>query len=657
MYIDFYDSKEINKYRVNLGSIKTSIQSTNIGIGIFYCFINSPMTITSLGSDLVELFNVKMLDFSKATETVKLAGNSYKAFRYHNKDETIKLAIYNYTPKDMLNLEFEGTVQTGKSLITTHYSFNSKCIRFALEVGMSSRDSDYIYLSDNSITSLPNAPSQNQGTAPASLGCALACQEIEINGEKHYGYFIYNQDIYKAVTFFSASLANPEPTSDETKSTPSGCIYEIVGKALRLEVPTNNNIANVNNKGWDIPQSNTTLYGNNIKIATDYRVISESFGSNGWIGVYDTTDPNKGKPDSTDPNPEYPGDDNPDDTDPDDGIGGDGDGDKTSDEIPDDDTVETFDPTGLITLYKLQQTDMQTLGQKLWSDNFLTHFLKITQNPIDAVIELKAFFFPISGVNTKNLMLGNFDTEMIITTVQNSIVKLDFESIRINEFFGDFKDYNPLTKISIYLPFIGVRDLNVNEVMNSNISLVYHVDIMSNDCVALLTVTKEIDETQLNSVLYQFEGNCAHNIPISAASANTIISARLSQFQSITNGAIRLSSDRISPTSKATSTVNAITNVLQSEIDANHLDVNRTGSLSGSTGHLGILTPYIIIERPVPYNPTSYNKTLGVPSNRTKQLSSLSGYTEVLQIYINNFTGLQSEYEELISILKAGVIF
>lgn len=370
-------------------------------------------------------------------------------------------------------------------------------------------------------------------------------------------------------------------------------------------------------------------------------------------------------PDNTtdDPDfPKYPDDDgdSEDDGNPDEPTGGDGDGDKESEDVPPTEVPPTYNATGLLTIYELTEGQLQQLGQELWSENVFTKFIKITGNPIDAVIGLYVSYVDfVQTGRSQSIYLGNVKLGISAPVITKPIQNRGMGFLEVTRFFGDFKDYNPYTKIQLYLPYIGIVDLNVNEVMNSTLTLTYRFNLLSNTCIAMLTVTKKIDETELNSVLYQFDGSFLDELPVSFASNNTRISARLAQLGAV-NTAVRQIANP-SPFNnnvmKATSGINAGINIMQNEIDAHHLDITRAGNMKGSAGILGIGVPYLIIERPLPSYPSSYAHMQGLPLNRTLPLSSVNGFTRVLDIFIDNFTGTEDEYNELNNLLQTGVVF
>lgn len=646
-YIDFYRGGK--QYRAILGECGITPNGFIEVERYNYIVVNwSYATISAQGSSLQDLFNVNNLDWNNPPDT---APTGKKGYLFKNEVNTLQIFIEKTQDN---NINWKGSVVAGGDVIETTYATNEPTLTF--HIFNTKYNQPLLSLSYTNVSNVPASqpPIMNTGLNPLNNEVQLLRATVLYNNEKINVYGLCNPLTYQAYKIFNGNSLYP--TGDNTQTTLSGTILVNKGIMLRQGFRGTHVYTNVNNNGWNETSGGTINGMKTVPITKVIAYFSNFFESNlkAFTDLIPDNNDEGGYP--NDPNPSDDDPSNPDD--PNKPSGGDGDGDKTSDEILDDITP-TLNVTGIITMYKLTTDLLNNLGKDLWSDNFMNTILKITQSPIDSIIGVKLYNFSIPSGNLKTVYLGNYKSNITAPTIQNSIVVLDMSSINVNEFFGDFKDYNPFTKISIYLPFIGVIDLNTNEIMNSRLSLKYKINILTGNCIASLTVSKQIDETNLNSVLYQFNGTCDIELPLSAASANTMIYGRLSQIQSIATAVNRIGhnyKDGFSE-SNVQNGINATANVLKNEIDANHLDVTRTGNLTGSNGSLGILTPYLIIERVIPNYPTIYAKNIGLPIDRALKLSNLNGYAEIESIFISNFTGTQNEYDELIYLLQTGVVF
>ena len=85
-------------------------------------------------------------------------------------------------------------------------------------------------------------------------------------------------------------------------------------------------------------------------------------------------------------------------------------------------------------------------------------------------------------------------------------------------------------------------------------------------------------------------------------------------------------------------------------------NIEKSGSLSGTGGMLGIQTPYLILTRPRQAIPAGQNRFIGYPAFITEILGNISGYTEVDSIHLEGINATGEELSEIETILKSGVI-
>ena len=364
-----------------------------------------------------------------------------------------------------------------------------------------------------------------------------------------------------------------------------------------------------------------------------------------------SADDKKGYPDGDD-DPEFP----------------DGDGDDDSDDI-DPNPIFPITPTGFVTMYNPSTAQLNSLASFMWSKDFVDVFLKLMQNPYESIISLKTVCCDIATGGSQNIILGNVDTKISCAKITQQYQQVDCGTINLTRYFGNFLDFNPYTSIKIYLPFVGFRELDVDEVMGASLHLYYNIDLLTGSCVALLNVNKKIGGTNLNSVLYQFDGMIAADIPITAADYSQVVSAVIKGVASVgasigiaaatggtgapASGAI-LGSAVASETTTAVGTAVAVNSAI--DMVSSKITVQHGGSLSGSMGALATKKPYIIIQRVIPKNPTNYAKLHGIPSNAYKKLSSLKGFTKMQDIQIKSTIGSVDETEEIKQLLLGGVV-
>ena len=295
--------------------------------------------------------------------------------------------------------------------------------------------------------------------------------------------------------------------------------------------------------------------------------------------------------------------------------------------------------TGLISIFAPTLSQLQSLGNFLWSDAFsLDSFKKIFSDPWDAILGLSILGVGVSGGTSSVVNIGNISTGVSMPKLSSQYFKFNCGSISLKETWGSYLDYNPYTKISIYLPFIGTHTLNVDEIMDKNISLKYSIDILSGACIANIKCG--------GTVLYSFTGSCAATIPLSGNSYTNMINGIIGAATSI--GSMVATGGATAPF--------AVPSMASSTINAFKTDVSHSGNVTGMSGIMGVKSAYLIMEVPRICIPSNQNKYIGYPTYVTKKVSTLSGYCVFEDIKIRgNSHATTGEIDEIVNIMKSGV--
>ena len=316
--------------------------------------------------------------------------------------------------------------------------------------------------------------------------------------------------------------------------------------------------------------------------------------------------------------------------------------------VPDLPTISASS-TGFITIYNPTSANLSSLGSFLWSNLFdINTFKKLYTDPMDCIISLGIVPCIPTSAGSQNIMFGNIDTGINCTYLATQYVKVDCGSVDIRKYVGSFMDYSPYVKISLFLPYIGFINLGTDDIMGGSINVTYHVDILSGDCIAFITHSSK-------GVLYSYTGNCLTNVPVTAANyANS-----LRNYYEAVTGIIPSTCNGAASGGAAGAAGGAINGALSaaSNIILNTKpDYQRSGSLGGSSGIMGVQRPFIVIERPNISVPNNVQHYMGQTSNITANLGGLSGMTIVESVHLEGIPCTTEELSEIEALLKGGVI-
>lgn len=295
--------------------------------------------------------------------------------------------------------------------------------------------------------------------------------------------------------------------------------------------------------------------------------------------------------------------------------------------------------TGLLTMWNPTVGEVMNLSNYLWSNDVFDTIKKFISSPMELIVSLAVLPVAVpTESNYTHICIGGIDTGVTSHKVSSQYITFDCGSINVLEYYGSALDYGSYTRLSIYLPYIGVRELKSDEIMGGTIQVKYNIDVLTGTCIAEIKCTRN----RLSSVLYSFEGNMSAQLPLTSRDFSAIYTA-------IARGVIDTTTGKVNPLSIADNAQSALSVMSCKPSTA------RSGSISGNGGHLGLHTPYLIIERAIQSLPKNFNHYMGSPSNITAQLSSLSGYTEVDELIETNIHCTLDEFDEINELLKEGV--
>lgn len=335
--------------------------------------------------------------------------------------------------------------------------------------------------------------------------------------------------------------------------------------------------------------------------------------------------------------------------------GGTGTFDDTSDPIPVPDlpTVTVTD-TGFISLYTPTLAQLKSLATYLWDSNGLDldTFKRIFSDPISAILGLSLVPINPGAGTSASVILGNIDTGVTMPRVQNQFIRFSCGSLTIEEYWGGYLDYSPYTRAEIYLPFIGAKPLNVDDIMGKTVTLWYLFDILSGGCVACLECN--------GSILYQFMGECACSIPITGRDLTNVINGLLTVVGAgvgamVATGGAMAAAGGATLAGVAGAGAAAAAGSLARNVTGMKTYVEKSGSMGGMGGMLGVKTPYIILTRPRQALPANQNTYTGYPSYITTLLGDCSGFTVVQDVHLEGLTATEEEKAEIGRLLREGV--
>ena len=302
--------------------------------------------------------------------------------------------------------------------------------------------------------------------------------------------------------------------------------------------------------------------------------------------------------------------------------------------IPPKNPTDSVTSSKLFTVYNPTADQIDALGGYLWGESIAGTLASIFTNPLNAIISLHCIYCEPDVIGTKEIRLGYLASGVSAKYVVSQYKEVDCGTIRIPEYYGDCRDYSPYTTISLFLPFIGFRPIKVDDVMGSELSIKYFVDVYTGTCLACVSVNKG----GVIQLTYNFDGNCSVMLPLTAGSwANMTVGL-----------ATALTSMIVNPVAGALQLPNAV---------HNGISMSSQGQLGCNAGAMGRKKPYVVVTNTQAYDAIGYNELYGYPANILTKLSQLEGYTKVKEVHVENVNNATvDEKNEIERLLKSGVI-
>lgn len=321
--------------------------------------------------------------------------------------------------------------------------------------------------------------------------------------------------------------------------------------------------------------------------------------------------------------------------------------------------------SGLVSLYAPTPAELQALGNYLWSDAFsVDTFKKMFNNPMDCILGLSLIPVKVPTGGSKEITVGNIVSTVSCTVCTSQYVEVDCGTFTFNRsnFTGSFLDYSPYLKCFLFLPFIGMNEIDMDEWQNSTMGVVYHVDVLTGAMFCFVT--------RNGSVIMTYSGQCSENVPLSSNDFTTTIGSILG-VASTAVGAVATvaTAGSAAPAAAAAgglseAALGARTGAslagagvsTASQVGSMKPSIRHSGCVGGGAGIMGVKAPYLLFIAPRMATPNNQEKYTGFSSNKIVELSTCSGYTEVQAINLHIKNANDMEMAEIENGLKTGVI-
>ena len=179
--------------------------------------------------------------------------------------------------------------------------------------------------------------------------------------------------------------------------------------------------------------------------------------------------------------------------------------------------------TSFVHLYKTNDNELSALAKARFKD--------VSGNTVDYGQYITALYrIPVDLSNitgdTSNIMLGQYDSMVASTLLNQYLIDIDGGAITIPEKFHNAYDYLN-TECIIHLPFLDDINLSPHYVVNQTINIKYKLDLYSG------TLTASIYSSYLNSIVANTSGVIVTNIPFIQKQTDNVVNSLTRVFTNL----------------------------------------------------------------------------------------------------------------------------
>lgn len=315
--------------------------------------------------------------------------------------------------------------------------------------------------------------------------------------------------------------------------------------------------------------------------------------------------------------------------------------------------------------YLIDAANLQTLFNEMNGTNFNLSNL-FANEPLEALLSLRAYPFDVETVlgmgsfSTMKIHVGSWESRDAVGKWCGSRTDNQIGiSGGIFHLLGDeWKDYT--AHYSLYLPFYGFVDLEGYHFLNKYLLIWYDVDYDTGmGQVSLYTSDTSTNiRVQGDKPIMSFPCQISVNIPMTQSNIREQVKTAM-DLVGMTGLAIGTSIATIASGGTLTPLMMGATAAAVGN-KVNHMQkhIARGGSNASSwiSNFLGV-NPFVIKTTPDYYTPTNYAHLYGYPLHATRTLSSVSGFTKVGEIHMEDIpNAMVEEVDEIKRLLEEGVI-
>lgn len=269
----------------------------------------------------------------------------------------------------------------------------------------------------------------------------------------------------------------------------------------------------------------------------------------------------------------------------------------------------------------------------------------IEQKLIDYVVDLHMVPVVPEYGDSDNIVVGWKTLESTAYPVSTDYVDVSCGRVQTQEFYANFADY--LTRVKLFLPFIGFVPCQPEWFQNATIGVDYRFNIIDGSFQCFVTgygshINKGMDHGYKSGLLAQYSGTACIHMPITGTNYANMMSGAIGA-----GIGLAVSAGTGNLAGVATSAISALSATPE---------VAQSNSYSASAAILSHRKPFLMIARPTSHYAENYQHEIGIPANIYARIGDLSGFVRADDIHLENIPCTENERSRIAAALREGVI-
>ena len=313
--------------------------------------------------------------------------------------------------------------------------------------------------------------------------------------------------------------------------------------------------------------------------------------------------------------------------------------------------------TDAISCYVMDRQSVKNFIDKLYTKDIYDKIKNMLYGDgAGNILSLKWFYGIRPAISTpqkRKITLGNVILDINVPVFAGDFTQVYMGRVYVGGVYGDYRDYTNM-RIQVYVPMVGMVDLDPTMVVGKNLHLIYTVNLTDGSAVVTLSTTaaNEVFDKQngwyeTNNIVFTTSITYGYEIPLnveSIRSASLLVGEVVAK--AIAGGAVGAIAGNIpgavlGAIGGAATAADAVQTTYSS------------GSLSPNSNVMGDFKPklYRTFNEDVSGNIT---EAVGRPSGKVVKVGDASGYLKAAMVYGTPSTTMQHT-DEIVNMLKEGI--